>query len=160
MIYKYNNSIKENYYIANESKSNLDPNFKKKEKIYLKDLNKIKITKENTKHLSEKYKYLKHLRIENNTEGYFFTDKNDNELLIGYIMVETKENGQKWIQALEVENKFQGHRLGYQLLDFACKSLNAKYLSVNKNNKIAYRMYKNYGFKIFKETEYMYFMQL
>ena len=49
---------------------------------------------------------------------------------------------------------------GKDLLDIAVKELKANYLSVSKKNTIAFEMYKKYGFKVYKETESMYFMSL
>ena len=148
----YNNSYTE------AVKSDIDDNFISGENINLNSLKKIKITKDVCNKLSGKYKYLKHIRISNNTEGYLFLDKSDE--LVCLISVETKENNQTWIQALEVDSNYKGHKLGTQLLDFAVKNLKANYLSVSKNNNVAFNMYIKYGFKTYKETDNMYFMSL
>ena len=84
----------------------------------------------------------------------------NSENLVLTIVVETKNNDEKWIQALEVEPEFRGHNLGNQLLDFAINQMDARFLSVRKTNKIAISLYKKHGFKIYDETDSMYFMKL
>lgn len=107
--------------------------------------------------LINNYKELKSVRLESNNEGYAFFDKNK---LVCYVSIEKKNNNEIWIQALEVIKEYQNSGLGKQLLDFACKNLHAEFLSVRKSNTIALNMYKKYGFEIFKETDYMYFMRI
>ena len=121
--------------------------------INLKSLTKKKITEE----LIKSYKQLKSIRIGSSNIGYAFFDKDN---LVCFISIETKENNEIWIQALEVIKEYQNNGLGKQLLDFACKDLKAKFLSVRKTNNIALNMYKKYGFRIYKETDYMYFMTI
>ena len=48
--------------------------------------------------------------------------------------------------------------LSYDLLDFATDKLGAEYLSVRKTNTVAIHVYKERGFKTFKESDSMYFM--
>ena len=139
-------------------KSDMDENFKKKESIKLSSLKKVKITQQLCNKLSGKYSHLKHLRITPNTLGFFFM-KSDDEIVVT-IVVETKKNNEKWIQALEVSNEYKGHNLGNQILNFAVTQMNARFLSVRKDNKVAFDMYKKYGFKIYNETDSMYFMKL
>lgn len=66
----------------------------------------------------------------------------------------------KWIVSLDVNNEYQGHGLSKQILDFAVKQLNCKYLSVNKNNKLAKKIYDDYGFKVYEQDDNMYYMTL
>ena len=121
--------------------------------INLRSLTKKKITEE----LIKSYKQLKSIRIGSSNIGYAFFNKDN---LVCFISIETKENNEIWIQALEVIKEYQNNGLGKQLLDFACKDLKAKFLSVRKTNNIALNMYKKYGFRIYKETDYMYFMTI
>ena len=121
--------------------------------INLRSLTKKKITEE----LIKSYKQLKSIRIGSSNIGYAFFDKDN---LVCFISIETKENNEIWIQALEVIKEYQNNSLGKQLLDFACKDLKAKFLSVRKTNNVALNMYKKYGFRIYKETDYMYFMTI
>lgn len=121
--------------------------------INLRSLTKKKITEE----LIKSYKQLKSIRIGSSNIGYAFFDKDN---LVCFISIETKENNEIWIQALEVIKEYQNNGLGKQLLNFACKDLKAKFLSVRKTNNVALNMYKKYGFRIYKETDYMYFMTI
>lgn len=108
--------------------------------------------------IPEKYsdqKILKHVETSNN--GYIWVD---NDTIIAVLSINQKEDNQIWIQALEVLDKYRGNGFGKELLDIAVKEFNANYLSVNKKNALAKRMYDKYGFKVYKETEYMYFMCL
>lgn len=54
---------------------------------------------------------------------------------------------------------YQGKGIANQLLYVATSNLGARYLSVNKKNEIAIKIYKDYGFKIYDETDIMYFMK-
>ena len=121
--------------------------------INLRSLAKKKITEE----LIKSYKQLKSIGIGSSNNGYAFFDKDN---LVCFVSIEIKENNEIWIQALEVIKEYQNNGLGKQLLDFACKDLKAKFLSVRKTNNIALNMYKKYGFRIYKETDYMYFMTI
>ena len=57
-------------------------------------------------------------------------------------------------------DNYKSHGLSKQLLDIAVKKLNANDLSVNKNNEIAIKLYKDYGFKVYKESDTMLFMKI
>ena len=56
--------------------------------------------------------------------------------------------------------KYKGHGLSKQILKVAVNDLEVTHLSVNKSNQVAYKLYKSYGFKTYKETEKMYFMSI
>lgn len=99
-------------------------------------------------------KYTKHLRVDKNTKGYFYFDK---ENFVGVINTEKKDNGEIWIQGLEVSEEYKKQGVGTYLLKEG-ERLGAKYLSVNKKNTIAFNMYKKNGWKVFEETDAMYFM--
>lgn len=103
-----------------------------------------------------KYRRLKHVRITEDTKGIALIDIKTDDL-IGIVQVDTKRN---YIIALEVFENFK--RQGYSsiLLGIATKELNAKFLSVNKNNKVAIKIYENYGFKTYDENNHMLFMKI
>ena len=114
------------------------------------------ITSQNISKYLNKYKQLSHVRVNKNTEGKFFI-KNDE--LQGMINVEDKD-GVKWIQGLEIFGDSKGKRLSYDILDIAVNDLGATNLSVNKNNKVAKHIYDQYGFKTYKDDDYMYYMKI
>lgn len=147
---------KKDKYIEESVKSNIDLDFKKKGDIKLSSLSKKKLDNDIIEKYKDQYKFLSHIRIKN-TDGYLYFD-NDN--LVACISVESKENDEKWIQALEVTNDYQGYGLSKQLLDVCVKELGANFLSVNKTNEVAHKIYLDYGFKVYKETDSMYFMSL
>lgn len=113
----------------------------------------IKLNKIPEKYLDQRI--LKH--VETSNEGYVWID---NDTIIAVLSISQKEDSQIWIQALEVLDKYRGNGYGKELLNIAVKEFNANYLSVNKKNALAKNMYSDYGFKVYKETDYMYFMCL
>ena len=109
------------------------------------------------KKVSDKYsKELKRVRMSENTKGYLYSYK---DKPVSMINVETKENGEKWIQGLEVfgDNKGKGH--GQKMLDVAVNDLGATYLSVRKTNTAAKNLYDKNNWKTYKEDDYMYYMK-
>ena len=64
----------------------------------------------------------------------------------------------KYIQAIEVDKKYQGQGLGKKLLNDLL-NMGAERLSVNKKNVIAKKMYDK-QFKVEDEDENMYYMVL
>lgn len=135
----------------------LNKNHKQKGSKKLSFFKKVSISENVISKYKEDYKFLSHIKTDKNCKGYlFFYDKE----LVAVLSVEYKENGENWIQAIEIVKKYQGYGLSEQLLDIALKEFNATYLSVNKNNEIAIYIYKKKGFVVYKETDTMYFMRL
>lgn len=64
------------------------------------------------------------------------------------------------VSDLEVNPKYRGLGLSYQLLDYATTKCGAINLAVNKNNDVAKHVYDKYGFKIVDEDQDMYYMTL
>ena len=64
------------------------------------------------------------------------------------------------VEDLEVNPKYRGQRLSYQLLDYATKELGVKNLAVAKDNKIAKHVYDKYGFKVTDEDDDYYYMSI
>lgn len=135
----------------------LDKDHKQKGSKKLSFFKKIAISENVISKYKEDYKFLSHIKTDKNCKGYlFFYDKE----LVAVLSVEYKENGENWIQAIEIVKKYQGYGLSEQLLDIALKEFKATYLSVNKNNELAIYIYKKKGFVVYKETDTMYFMRL
>ena len=135
----------------------LNKNHKQKGSKKLSFFKKVSISENVISKYKEDYKFLSHIKTDKNCKGYlFFYDKE----LVAVLSVEYKENGENWIQAIEIVKKYQGYGLSEQLLDMALKEFNATYLSVNKNNEIAIYIYKKKGFVVYKETDTMFFMRL
>lgn len=135
----------------------LDKDHKQKGSKKLSFFKKIAISENVISKYKKEYKFLSHIKTGKNCKGYlFFYDKE----LVAVLSVEYKENGENWIQAIEIVKKYQGYGLSEQLLDIALKEFKATYLSVNKNNELAIYIYKKKGFVVYKETDTMFFMRL
>ena len=103
------------------------------------------------------YHNLSHVKINNNTKGKLFTKNNK---VIALINTEKKENGEIWIQGIEVFGDNKGQGLSRALLDICVKNFNAKYLSVRKTNKVALKLYESYVFKTYNSDKIILYMKL
>lgn len=144
-----------------ETKSELDDLFEKKEKLNLSSFKKIRITKEVIEKYKKEYPVLKHVRCDDTDnyicDGYMWLDNQDN-LVCHVGSCEYLDDHTKWIVSLEIFPEYKSHGLSKQILDFAVKSMGCKYLSVNKNNKVAKYVYDSYGFKRYQSSDNMYYM--
>ena len=151
--------VKESFEYLDEHVDKEDEDYKSKGTIDLDSLRAIKLTPELVKKYGETYKFLKHIRLEDDCTARIFMREHGDEILCG-LCVQEKSDGHKWIQALEVYHEFRGYGLGKQMLDYAVTKLGAEYLSVSKKNQIAIDMYTEYGFKLYKETQLMFFFTM
>lgn len=129
--------------------SQLDDEFIKKEKLGLFNFKLVLLNKKSIKQY-----HLNHIR--NTCIGSIYVNKKNE--LVCFIAIEEKENNERWIQGLEVSKDYRGHGLSEELLKEATNKYKADHLSVNKNNEVAIYLYKKFGFKIYNETDIMYFM--
>lgn len=152
--------INESY--INESKSSIDDNYKPKGKKNLSSFKKVHITESVIDKYKKEYPFLKHVRCKDTEEyicdGYVWF--NDDELVAMVGSCEYTDDKTKWIVSLEITKKYKGYGLSKQILDYAVKTMNCKYLSVNKNNEIAKKVYDDYGFKVYQESDAMYYMTI
>ena len=168
-VLKYNMShrykdpvIKVNESTLLETASTVDKNFKPKEKINLSSLKRVRITESIIEKYKKQYPDLRHVRCKDTDtykcDGYMWFD---NEILVAQVgSCEYLDDGTKWIVSLDVMKDYKGHGLSKQILDFATKTMKCKYLSVDKNNKLAKMIYDQYGFKVYYEDDKMYYMTL
>ena len=70
----------------------------------------------------------------------------DGENLVAIVSDFDDANGDRWLSYLEVTEKYRGHGLSSQLLDFAIKDLGCTYLGVSKKNEVAISVYEKAGF--------------
>lgn len=150
--------------ILNEgTKSELDDLFEKKKKLNLSSFKKIRITKEVIEKYKKEYPVLKHVRCDDTNkyicDGYMWLNNHDN-LVCHVGSCEYLDDHTKWIVSLEIFPEYKGHGLSRQILDFAVKSMGCKYLSVNKNNKVAKYVYDSYGFKTYQSSDSMDYMTI
>lgn len=114
---------------------------------------KIDLNDSNVKKYKSKNKGLSHIRTGKDYKGYIYIDKDDN--VIGFINMRISD---KYIQAIEVDKRYQGQGFGKKLLNDLL-NMGAERLSVNKKNVIAKKMYDK-KFKVEDEDETMYYMVL
>lgn len=152
--------VNESY--ISESKSTIDNNYKPKGKKNLSSFKRIHITESVINKYKKEYPFLSHVRCKD-TEDYIcdgYMWFNNDELVATVGSCEYTDDKTKWIVSLEITKKYRGYGLSKQILDYAVKTMNCKYLSVNKNNKIAKKVYDNYGFKAYQESDAMYYMTI
>lgn len=148
---------------TNESvSSTVSKDHKQKGYIKLSSLKKIRITETIINKYKKEYPVLRHVRCKDTDEyvcdGYMWF-KDDN--LVCYVgSCQYTDDNTKWIVSLEILPEYRGYGLSTQILDFCVKSMKCKYLSVNKNNELAKKIYDKYGFKVYHEDKTMYYMTL
>lgn len=162
---------KDNYMSGNDSKvvrihegtkSVINPNYKPNGKKDLSSFKKVHITESVINKYKKEYPFLSHVRCKDTKEytcdGYIWFD--DNELVAMVGSCQYRDDKTKWVVSLEIIKKYRGYGLSKQILDYAVKTMNCKYLSVNKNNKVAKKVYDDYGFKVYQEDDTMYYMTI
>lgn len=152
--------IKESY--VTELSSNIDKDHKQKGDMRLSKLKRVRITESIINKYKSKYPMLKHVRCKDtNTyicDGYMWFDGDSLAAHVG--SCEYLDDHTKWIVSLEILADYRGYGLSKQILDFAVKNMNCKYLSVSKTNHLAKKIYDNYGFKVYHEDKSMYYMTI
>lgn len=148
--------------IMESTKSSVDHNYKPKGKINLSSLKMVHITDSVISKYKKEYPFLKHVRCKDTKEyicdGYIWFDKDELAAMVG--SCEYTDDKTKWIVSLEIPKNYKGYGLSKQILDYATKTMKCKYLSVNKNNKLAKKIYDDYGFKVYQESNAMYYMTI
>ena len=157
---KHVNAIKNNTYkpekvMFENISSGAESDYQSKKDISLSKFSKMRLNDAVVQVYKQSYPRLSHIRINNKTKGYVWLDGED---LVAMVNTEEKKDDEIWIQALEVFSSYRGHGLSKQVLDVACKDLHATHLSVNKQNELAIKVYKKYGFVKYDETESMLMM--
>ena len=150
-----------NNYIR-ESVSSLDSSYKPKGKKNLSAFKRIHITETIIDKYKKEYPLLKHVRCKDTKEyvcdGYIWFDNNELVAMVG--SCEYIDDKTKWVVSLEITRNYRGYGLSKQILDYAVKTMHCKYLSVNKNNEVAKKVYEDYGFKVYTESDSMYYMTI
>ena len=153
--FNYNGVMFQEQVIIRELSSSVEKDFSSKKDMSLSQFTKVRLTDAIIQVYGQNYLSLRHIRINNRTKGYIWLN---NKQVVGYINVEEKDDDYKWIQAFEIYSPYKGHGLSKQILGIAVKELGATNLSVSKNNEVAIKLYKSYGFSTYKSTDSMYFM--
>ena len=163
MAHRYKDPvIKVNESMLLETASTIDKNFKPKDRIELSSLKRVHITEAIIEKYKKQYPDLRHVRCKDTDtykcDGYMWFDKENLAAQVG--SCEYLDDGTKWIVSLDIMKDYKGHGLSKQILDFATKTMKCKYLSVDKNNKLAKMIYDQYGFKVYYEDDDLYYMTL
>lgn len=163
MAHRYKDPvIKVNESMLLETASTIDKNFKPKDRIELSSLKRVHITEAIIEKYKKQYPDLRHVRCKDTDtykcDGYMWFDKENRVAQVG--SCEYLDDGTKWIVSLDIMKDYKGHGLSKQILDFATKTMKCKYLSVDKNNKLAKMIYDQYGFKVYYEDDDLYYMTL
>lgn len=145
--------------IFEDVSSVIQKDFKSKHDMNLSQFEKMRLSDAAIQVYKQKLPSLSHVRINNNTKGYIWIDKKT-DMPATIVNVEEKDDGFTWIQAFEIFVPYKGHGLSKDILNVAIRELKATNLSVNKDNQVAIKVYKSYGFKTYKTTESMYFMSI
>ena len=97
----------------------------------------------------ERYRQLSHVdKDANKLRGYIYfanTAVGDKGDLVAFFSVKL-QSGKTWIDTLEVDPKYRGNKLSYQLLEIACKEFGATDVKVRKDNDRALHIFEKYGF--------------
>jgi ribosomal protein S18 acetylase RimI-like enzyme len=101
---------------------------------------------------------LQHVRVTKDTHGAIYIDNSD--VVVGYVAIEKKANGERWITALEVSTEYQTKGFGTDLLQIAVDEFHADHLTVNRDNDRALQMYLKHGWVVSDTSDKMYFMKL
>lgn len=156
------NTLENIYLLSEGTKSVLLNNYKQKGKKKLSSFTKVHITDSVISKYKKEYPFLKHVRYKDTKEyicdGYIWFDNDKLVAMVG--SCEYTDDKTKWVVSLEITKEYQGYGLSKQILDYAVKTMNCKYLSVNKNNEIAKKVYDDYGFKVYQQSDTMYYMTL
>lgn len=163
MAHRYKDPVvKVNESTLLEIASTIDNNFKPKDRINLSSLKRVHITEAIIEKYKKQYPDLRHVRCKDTDtyrcDGYMWFDNKNLVAQVG--SCEYLDDGTKWIVSLDIMKDYKGHGLSKQILDFATKTMKCKYLSVDKNNKLAKMIYDQYGFKVYYEDDKMYYMTL
>ena len=153
--FNYNGVMYQEQSTFHELSSSVEKDFSSKKDMSLSQFTKVRLTDAIVQVYGQAYPSLRHIRINKDTKGYVWL--NDKQV-VGYINVEEKDDDYKWIQAFEIYEPYKGHGLSKQMLNIAIREFGATNLSVSKNNEVAIKLYKSYGFKTYKTTDFMYFM--
>lgn len=138
---------------ATPMKSVLDSDFKANGNKSLSSFKKLPINKENINKYKSSYKHLSH--VDSKDAGYIFID-GDKVVAIVAVDQSRGDSGDladyNWISIIEVAKDYRGYGLVKQLLDIATGELKGDFLTVTYDNEIAIKTYKDYGFRITKNS--------
>lgn len=138
-------------------KSDTNENFKPRGTKSLSDFTMMEITKKLKKKFAKQGKLISYMRDYDpkyDDECLIWVDDQGNYVCsITYDKVPSEKDGHKWISGIDVAYAYNGYGLSHQLLDYAIKH-GVDALSVQVDNQIALKVYKDHGFEISPESQY------
>ena len=127
-------------------RSEIDKDFKKKGEKHLSFFNQIEITKDFIENNKEKLNMLKFINYTDNAIAWL-----DGNNIVAIVAVNKQNNDKyRWITTIEVSPEYRGYGLGKECLSYAVRRLKGNSLIVPDSNKIALKIYRDYGFNEFK----------
>lgn len=114
--------------------------------------------KDSIKDLRDLSMTIKHVML-GKTPSTQYTWHTDNGDIVAEFKIWSWWDG-KNVSDLEINEKYRGLGLSYQLLDYATKHCGARNLAVKKTNTIAKHVYDKYGFQVTEEDDEYYYMYL
>lgn len=129
-------------------------NYKPTQTMHLADLTKPVIDKAYLNSHEWLQKDLKHEDIKFGRDIIdIWTDDKDKPVVKLYLDCRGYPGVKRWIALITIDKKYRGMGLGKEVLDYAVKHEKGTALGVHKDNKVAFEMYKKYGFKLSPESK-------
>lgn len=127
-------------------KSIVDSNHKQHGQMNLNSLTRIDITEKWRKEHTAQYPYLKHIASsDDEIDASAWLDDDKLVAIISVDRIPSKRN-KIWIHDIHIDDKYRGYGLSKQLLDYAINNYKANALAVKIDNKLAQKVYLDYGF--------------
>lgn len=132
--------------------STVDPSHKQKGRLSLESLKHITVDEKWRKANVPDHPWLRHFAsADQDTDVSAWLKNGDIVAAISVDKTPTKRD-KIWIHNLHIENKYRGYGLAKQLLDYATRTYKANALAVKIDNKLAQKVYLNYGFNFGKDS--------
>lgn len=101
---------------------------------------------------------MERVHMTKDTKGAIYINKN--HVVVAYVAVMKKSNGQRWIVALEVSNEYKDKGYDTDLLQIAVDDFGAEYLSISPDQTQSIPVYQQFGFHIEDKTKSMIVLKL
>lgn len=148
----------------NESvlRSSVDKDHEQKGRLRLSQFAQYALTKERRKKYQPEFPNLRHFydHGEKSHDSVIWVDNNDHPVAAVSVYYEKDDphavrdqwSGHNWIAELEIAKDYRGYGLAKQVLHYAVRMLKADALGVADDNKLAQKVYLDYGFKMSNDT--------
>ena len=127
-------------------KSTIDSNHKQKGRMTLSSLDKIEVTEKWRKEHTAQYPWLKHIQSSDEQNDVSAWMKGGELVAVISVDRTPSKRNKIWIHNIHINDKYRGYGLSKQLLDYAISNYKANALAVKIDNKLAQKVYLDYGF--------------